>query len=258
MVSVSRQNKKAILGKKVGMTQIFTEEGVRVPVTVIQAGPCTVLRVKTAEKDGYSAFQLGFDDTRKPRKKPQQAELDRLGVSGKKFVREVPFIDPADLLPRAGGGEDVSGDADGGDHDGGDTDGGDAADSAEDDGGGDGEIVAGAQIGVGVLKEVSHVDIRGLTKGRGFTGVVKRHGFKIGDKAHGSKNMREPGSTGMHTDPGRVFKGKKLAGQHGNAPRKARNLTVVGIEEEDNVLIVRGAVPGPPGSYLYIEESLKT
>lgn len=230
MVSVSRQNKKAILGKKIGMTQIFTEDGERVPVTVIQAGPCTVLRVKSPEKDGYTAFQLGFDDTNKSRKKPQQAELDRLGVNGKRFVREVPYVDPADVFS-----EDPGGEADG-----------------------EGDVVAGSRIGVSVLKEVSLVDIRGLTKGRGFTGVVKRHGFKIGDKAHGSKNMREPGSTGMHTDPGRVFKGKKLAGQHGNQLRKAIGLSVVGIEEEDNVLIVRGSVPGPPGSYLYIEESLKT
>ncbi len=204
------------------MTQVFTEDGRRVPVTVIQAGPCTVLRVKTPESDGYAAVQLGFEAGRKAAKRPQQAYFDKIDVATQRFVREVPFVDSADVI-----GAD-----------------------------GDGEVAPGAQIGVTAFKEIEHVDVRGVTKGRGFTGTVKRHGFRTGDKSHGSKNVREPGSTGMHTDPGRVLKGKKMAGQHGNKNRKVRNLRVIRIDEEDQLLVVEGAVPGPRGGYLLIEESL--
>ena len=234
MPQQARKTRKAILGKKVGMTQIFTEEGKWVPVTVLQAGPCTVLQVKTAEKDGYDAVQLGFDETDKPRKKPQQALFDRLGVKGQRFVREVPFVDPADLQQ--------AGDASG-------ADGEDSSEAAA--------VTPGTLLRVTALKDVERVDVRGVTKGRGFTGTIKRHSFQSGDKSHGSKNVREPGSTGMHTDPGRVVKGKKMPGQHGNAHRKVRNLAVVGIEEDDNLLLVEGAVPGRNGGYVYIEESLR-
>ncbi len=230
MVSEIRRTKKAILGKKVGMTRLFTEDGKHVPVTVIQAGPCTVLQVKTRERDGYNAVQLGFDDCRKPRKKPQQAHLDKLGVSAKRFVREVPYVDPADVI-RSGGSS-------------GGTEGGEAA------------VAPGDRIGVTALKDVASVDIRGVSKGRGFAGTIRRHGFSAGPKAHGSKNIREPGSTGMHTDPGRVFSGKRMPGHHGAANCKTRNLAVVEIDAEDELLVVKGAVPGPNGGYLYIEESL--
>ena len=118
-------------------------------------------------------------------------------------------------------------------------------------------MVPGAQIGVTVLKGVSNVDIRGVSKGRGFSGTIKRHGFSAGDKSHGSKNVREPGSTGMHTDPGRVFKGKRMAGQYGNTNCKVMNVTVVDIDEDDHLLIVKGPVPGPNGGFLYIEEGLR-
>lgn len=251
MVSPSRQNRKALLGKKVGMTQIFTEEGTRVPVTVIQAGPCTVLRVKTPEKDGYSAVQLGFDETKKPRKKPQQDELDRLGIPGHRFVREVPFVSPEDLMSSVASppSEDSSSKPEAASDEPAEAE--EVAADAEPQ-----ELAPGARVGVSALKDIGLVDIQGITKGRGFTGTIKRHGFSTGDHSHGSKNVREPGSTGMHTDPGRVLKGKKMAGQHGNAPRKARNISVVGIEEEDQLLIVKGAVPGPRGGYLYIQESL--
>ena len=231
MVSEIRQAKKAILGKKVGMTRVFTEDGKHVPVTVIQAGPCTVLQVKTKEKDGYDAVQLGFDDTRKPRKKPQQAHLDKIGVSAKRFVHEVPYVDPADLVRSNS-----------------------SADSSE---GGDAVVAPGDQIGVVAFKDVKNVDIRGVTKGRGFAGTIKRHAFSTGDKSHGSKNTRDPGSTGMHTDPGRVFKGKKMAGHYGNSNCKTMNLSVVEIDGEDHLLVVKGAVPGPNGGYLYIEEGLQ-
>lgn len=240
MVSKLRQRKKAILGKKVGMTRVFTEEGRHVPVTVIQAGPCTVLQVKTKEKDGYDAVQLGFDDTAKPRKKPQQAQLDRLGVAGKRFVREVPYVDPEDVVRSAPSSEEATSSEEG------------ASEEGEEK-----AVAPGDQIGVLAFKDVASVDIRGVSKGRGFAGTIKRHGFSAGDKSHGSKNVREPGSTGMHTDPGRVFKGKKMAGQYGNTKCKVMNLSVVEIDEEDHLLVVKGAVPGPNGGYLYIEEGLR-
>jgi large subunit ribosomal protein L3 len=242
MAKKSRQGRKTILGKKVGMTQIFSEDGQFVPVTVLQAGPCVVLQVKTEDKDGYSAVQLGFDETRKQRKRPQQALFDRIGVAGQRFVREIPYVDPADVIPpdSAAGGSSADGEeASGG-----------AAESAA------GGLAPGSRIRVGAFKKVARVDVRGVTKGRGFAGNIKRHGFASGDKAHGSKNVRQPGSTGMHTDPGRVAKGKKMPGHLGNVWRKAMNLTVVGIEEEDNLMLVKGALPGPNGGYVYIEESL--
>lgn len=225
MAGISRKQRKAILGKKLGMTQIFVEDGSVVPVTVLRVGPCAVLQVKTESTDGYVAFQLGFDDRRRELRRPQQARLDRLGVQPKRFVKEVPYVDPADVLVAEGE---------------------DAPD----------EVRAGAEIGVGCLKDVALVDIRGTTKGRGFTGTIKRFGFGAGDHSHGSKNVREPGSTGMHTDPGRIFKGKRMPGHHGAAPRKTRNLKVVQVDEEKGLLLVRGAVPGPTNGYVYIEESL--
>jgi large subunit ribosomal protein L3 len=253
---VKKETRRALLGKKLGMTQVFAD-GRWTPVTVIQAGPCTVLQVKTAATDGYRAFQLGFDDTRKPRKWPQQAYLEKLGIEPKKFVREVPFVDPAKATapeagaPEAGGGG-TEGKAAGGDG----AEGAEAAKSTEAEGG-NGDLKPGAQVGVGVLTGVEWVDVRGVTKGRGFQGVIRRYKFNAGPKSHGTKNIREPGSTGMHTDPGRVHKGKKMPGHMGAANRKARNLQVVQIEESENLLLVKGSVPGPNGGYLYIEESLK-
>lgn len=224
------------------MTQIFDEDGRWVPVTVLQAGPCTVLQVKTPERDGYSAVQLGFDDRRKKMKRPQQALLERWGVSAKGYIREVPYIDAADVFRpgESGVGSDDAGESEGSE--------GEAAEALG--------IEPGVQIDVRALSGVARVDVQGLTKGRGFTGTIKRYGFHAGDKSHGSKNIREPGSTGMHTDPGRIFKGKKMPGHHGHAKRKARNLSVVHIDEEKSLLLVRGAVPGPNGAYIYIEESL--
>ena len=283
MSNKSRQGRKAILGKKLGMTQIFRESGEMVPVTVVLAGPCTVLQVKTDEKDGYSAVQLGFDAVRKKRRRPQQAVLDRLGVEPQRFVREVPFVDPADLEAgspvKSSDGDEVS-EAAAAEPSGGaaaEPSGGAAAEpsggaAAEPSGGAAAEpsggaaagpsggaaagVVPGAKLRVSAFKEVTRVDVRGVTKGRGFAGTIKRHGFSAGDHSHGSKNVRDPGSTGMHTDPGRVAKGKKMPGHYGNKWRKAMNLTVVGVEEEENLLLIRGALPGPNGGYLYIEESL--
>jgi 50S ribosomal protein uL3 len=264
-----------------------------------------VIRVKTPEKDGYAAVQLGFDETSKPRKKPQQAYLERLGLSATRFVREVPFLDhgawqppraaegpktaetdtaddeekaespgeetqqgaesstqdtpkEGEDAPKAGGNEEAeqgneeaeqAEEAEKAAKTPARTEDGDTESSA-------GTIVPGATVGVSVFKETKHVDVRGVTKGRGFAGVIRRYRFNAGPKSHGSKNIREPGSTGMHTDPARVPPGKKMPGHMGAVYRKARNLEVVKVEEEDNLLVVKGSVPGPKGSYVYIEESL--
>lgn len=270
MAGVSRANKKALLGKKLGMTQIFQEDGKWIPVTVLEVGPCFVLQVKSTERDGYTAYQLGFDDRRKSAKRPQQSLYERIGVTTKRFVREIPYIDGEDLKASSpeeassdDGSDDVSEDgvsADGGSADGGAADGG-AADGEGDAGSGDegdqeGVARAGSRISVSIFRGIERVDVQGVTKGRGFTGTVKRYGFRTGDESHGGKSVREPGSTGQHTDPGRVFKGKRMAGHHGHANRKARNLKVVEIDEENHLLLVRGSVPGPTGGYVTIEESL--
>ena len=289
MTSLSRQARKALLGKKVGMTQIFSEDGKWVPVTVLQAGPCAVLQIKTDDQDGYSSFQIGFDDRRKDAKRPQQVCFDKLGVNTKRFVREIPFIDPADILTGVPVAEEASEEveeaaeieetavAD-------ESDGaveevsGEGEDVAEESGAPEAEeeaeeetveeaadepepateVKPGDIIGVRVFEGVSKVDVRGVSKGRGFAGNVKRHGHSTGDNSHGGKSVRLVGSTGMHTDPGRVPKGKKGPGHYGNANRKIMNLEVVELDEVKNLLLVKGAVPGPRGSYLYIEESLSS
>jgi large subunit ribosomal protein L3 len=295
MGSVSRQSRKALLGKKVGMTQIFSEDGKWIPVTVLQAGPCAVLQIKTEEQDGYSSYQIGFDDRRKNARRPQQVCFDNLGVNTKRFVREIPFIDPADILtggvpvapeseeapaeaeeaaveeteaeetaPEAGeeastdeGGEEQEDDDTGQD----DTEAGEeeaveeeAADEPEP----ATEVNPGDIIGAGVFEGVARVDVRGVSKGRGFAGNVKRHGHSTGDKSHGGKHVRLVGSTGMHTDPGRVPPGKDSPGHYGNSNCKVLNLEVVEIDEVKNLLLVKGAIPGSRGGYLYIEQSLSS
>lgn len=295
MGSVSRQSRKALLGKKVGMTQIFSEDGKWIPVTVLQAGPCAVLQIKTEEQDGYSSYQIGFDDRRKNARRPQQVCFDNLGVNTKRFVREIPFIDPADILtggvpvapeseeapaeaeeaaveeteaeetaPEAGeeastdeGGEEQEDDDTGQD----DTEPGEeeaveeeAADEPEP----ATEVNPGDIIGAGVFEGVARVDVRGVSKGRGFAGNVKRHGHSTGDKSHGGKHVRLVGSTGMHTDPGRVPPGKDSPGHYGNSNCKVLNLEVVEIDEVKNLLLVKGAIPGSRGGYLYIEQSLSS
>ena len=301
MGSVSRQSRKALLGKKLGMTQVFSEDGKWIPVTVLQAGPCAVLQIKTEEQDGYSSYQIGFDDRRKNAKRPQQVCFDNLGVNTKRFVREIPFIDPADILtggapaapeseeepaeaeeaaveeaeveeaaPEAGGGEEASAEEEG---DSGEDDSGeDDAESAEeetveeeaveeeaaDEPEPATEVNPGDIIGARVFEGGAMVDVRGVSKGRGFAGNVKRHGHSTGDKSHGGKSVRLVGSTGMHTDPGRVPPGKHGPGHYGNTNCKVLNLEVVEIDEVKNILLVKGAIPGPRGGYLYIEQSLSS
>ena len=218
----TKKPRRSILGRKVGMTQVFSEEGRWLPITVLQVGPCTILQVKTLDSDGYSAVQLGLDETKKKKNRPQQAYLEKIGAKAHRHVREVPFVDAEAVL----GGE------------------------------GEAPIKPGAKIGVGFFKDVKRVDVRGVSKGKGFQGVIKRYHNNAGPKSRGTKNIREPGSTGMHTDPGRVHKGKHMPGHMGAAFRKARNLDVVKIDEADHLILVRGSVPGPNGGYVYIGESL--
>ena len=295
MGSVSRQSRKALLGKKIGMTQIFSEDGKWIPVTVLQAGPCAVLQIKTEEQDGYSSYQIGFDDRRKNAKRPQQVCFDNLGVNTKRFVREIPFIDPADILtggvPVAPEPEEESAEAeeavveeveaeeaapeaeaeDGEEREDGDAgqddSGQDDAESGEEEAAEEEaadepepatEVTPGDIIGARVFEGVARVDVRGVSKGRGFAGNVKRHGHSTGDKSHGGKSVRLVGSTGMHTDPGRVPPGKDSPGHYGNVNCKALNLEVVEIDEVKNILLVKGAIPGPRGGYLYIEQSLSS
>ena len=291
MGSVSRQSRKALLGKKIGMTQIFSEDGKWIPVTVLQAGPCAVLQIKTEEQDGYSSYQIGFDDRRKNAKRPQQVCFDNLGVNTKRFVREIPFIDPADILtggapvapepeeepaeaeeaaveeaeveeaaPEAEDGEEASAEEDG---DAGQDDAESGEEEAVEEEAADEpepatEVNPGDVIGARVFDGVARVDVRGVSKGRGFAGNVKRHGHSTGDKSHGGKSVRLVGSTGMHTDPGRVPPGKHGPGHYGNTNCKVLNLEVVEIDEVKNILLVKGAIPGPRGGYLYIEQSLSS
>ena len=291
MGSASRQSRKALLGKKIGMTQIFSEDGKWIPVTVLQAGPCAVLQIKTEEQDGYSSYQIGFDDRRKNAKRPQQVCFDNLGVNTKRFVREIPFIDPADILtggapaapeseeepteaeeaaveeseveeaaPEAEDGEEASAEEDGdAGQDDADSDEEEAVEEeAADEPEPATEVNPGDVIGARVFDGVARVDVRGVSKGRGFAGNVKRHGHSTGDKSHGGKSVRLVGSTGMHTDPGRVPPGKHGPGHYGNTNCKVLNLEVVEIDEVKNILLVKGAIPGPRGGYLYIEQSLSS
>lgn len=207
--------KKAILATKVGMTQVFNSEGVLVPVTVLQAGPCVVTQVKTVENDGYKAVQVGFVDKReKLVNKPLKGHFDKAGVSYKRFVREFRF------------------------------------DNAED-------YSVKDEIKVDVFAEGDKIDATAVSKGKGFQGAIKRHGQHRGPMAHGSKYHRHAGSNGACSDPSRVFKGKKMAGHMGHRQVTVQNLEVVRVDAENNLLLVKGAVPGPRKSLVTVKEAVK-
>ncbi len=202
-----------LLGKKIGMTSVFDEEGRSVPCTVIEAGPCVVTQVKTKETDGYSAIQLAYGEKReKVTSKPMQGHFKKANTTPKHVVAEFEgFLKDYQL---------------------GDT------------------------VGIEIFEGVPFVDVVGTSKGKGFQGVVKRHGFGgVGDKTHGQHNrMRAPGSIGASSWPSRVFKGMRMAGQTGNARVKVQNLKVLKIIPESNLLVVKGSVPGCKGSYIIIEK----
>ena len=231
---------KGILGRKVGMTQVFDpESGAATPVTVIQAGPCKVLQLKTEEKDGYSAVQLGFLDKKRPangkrRSRPSQAARSERGHVADIKSKRAAAGEPA---PKAGCEpkkfiREVRGDV--------------------------GDLEVGQDLTVGVLEEVKRVDVVGVSKGRGFAGVMKRHNFSGQRATHGVKKChRHAGGTGMSASPSRTFKGKRMAGQYGSSRVTVRNLSLHRIDAENNLLLVEGAVPGPAGGYLIIQETNK-
>lgn len=208
--------KKAILATKVGMTQIFNEDGVLTPVTVLQAGPCVVTQVKTVENDGYSAVQVGFVDKReKLMNKPLKGHFDKAGVSYKRYVREFKL-------------EDAEG------------------------------YAVAQEIKADVFTAGDKIDATAISKGKGFQGAIKRHGQSRGPMTHGSKFHRHAGSNGSASDPSKVFKGKKMPGQMGNKQVTIQNLEVVKVDAENNLLLVKGAVPGPKKSLVKIKESVKS
>ncbi len=193
---------KGLIGKKLGMTGIFTSDGRYVPVTVIQAGPCVVTQIKTEAKDGYNALQIGFGEKKKNRvTKPLQGHFKKSGGTCFAFVKEVAVDDPESFS-------------------------------------------LGQSLGPEIFKVGEKVDVVGTTKGRGFAGVMKRHGFGGGRKTHGSKSHRIPGSIGCSAYPSKVIKGKKLPGRYGAARKTVRNLEVVDIRPEENLIMLKGAVPG--------------
>ena len=207
--------KKAILATKVGMTQIFNENGALVPVTVLQAGPCVVTQVKTEENDGYKAVQVGFVDKReKLVNKPQKGHFDKAGVSYKRYVREFRL------------------------------------ENAE-------EYSVKDEIKADIFAAGDKIDATAISKGKGFQGAIKRYGQHRGPMAHGSKFHRHQGSNGSATTPGRVFKGKGMPGHMGSKQITVQNLEVVKVDVDNNLILVKGAVPGPKKSLVTIKETVK-
>ena len=207
--------KKAILATKVGMTQIFNEDGVLTPVTVLQAGPCVVTQIKTVENDGYSAVQVGFADKRENLvNKPMKGQFDKAGVSCKRFVREFKL------------------------------------ENAE-------EYAVAQEIKADIFAAGDKIDATAISKGKGFQGAIKRFGQHRGPMAHGSKFHRHQGSNGACSSPSKVFKGKGMPGQMGHVKVTVQNLEVVKVDAENNLLLVKGAVPGPKKSLVTIKETVK-
>jgi large subunit ribosomal protein L3 len=206
---------RGIIGKKIGMTQIFDENGRVSPVTVIQAGPCVVVQRKTVERDGYNAVQLGFVEPRSGRKttKAIEGHFNKAGVAPVKCIKEIRLR------------------------------------------GADNDVQTGQEVKVDVLKDVGSVDVTGISKGKGFQGVIKRHGFSGGKATHGSMFHRAPGSIGQSASPSRVFPGTKLPGRMGGDKVTVKNLKVVRVIEDQNLLLLRGPVPGARSGYLLIRES---
>lgn len=208
---------KCILGEKIGMTQIFNEDGTIIPVTAIKAGPCTVIQNKTEEKDGYNAIKVGFTDKKETRmNKPDLGQFKKANVSAKRYVREFRLNDSEKYQV----GQEIK-----------------ASD---------------------MFKPGDRVDITGVSKGKGFQGAVKRWGQARGPMGHGSMYHRRPGSMGAGSNPSRVFKGKKLPGHMGAVRVTVQNLDVVRIDDQNNIMLVKGAVPGPKGGLLIIKDTVKS
>lgn len=207
--------KKAILGKKIGMTQIFDENGRAIPVTVIEAGPCTVVQIKSKDSDGYEAIQLGFGEIKEKKLiKPAKGHFTKVNVTPKKHLREFRI-------------EEIS-------------------------------YNVGDEIKADIFSAGETVDVTGTSKGKGFQGVIKRHGQSRGPMGHGSMYHRRPGSMGSTSTPGRVYKGKNLPGHMGNETVTVQNLEIVKVDLDKNVLLIKGSVPGNKGAILKIRNSVKS
>ncbi|WUI00330.1 50S ribosomal protein L3 [Spirillospora sp. NBC_00431] len=208
--------RKGVLGEKLGMTQVFDDEGRIVPVTVVQAGPCVVTQLKTQEQDGYTAVQIGFGQI-DPRKvnKPRTGHFEKAGVTPRRYLVELRADDTT-------------------------------------------EYELGQEITADVFEAGQKIDVTGTSKGKGTAGVMKRHGFKGLGASHGTQRKhRSPGSIGGCATPGRVFKGLRMAGRHGNTRTTVQNLTVHAIDAEKNLLLIKGAVPGPNGGVVLVRDATK-
>ena len=207
--------KKVLIGKKIGMTQIFNEEGKVIPVTVIEAGPCVVSQVKTEETDGYNSIQLGFGAIKESKvNKPERGHFTKANIAPARYLREF------------------------------------RVDSIED-------VKVGDELKADIFMAGDKIDIQGTSKGKGFQGVIKRHGQHRGPMGHGSMYHRRPGSMGSTSTPGRVFKGKKLPGHMGAETVTIQNLEVIKVDLDKNIILVKGSVPGAKGSILKIKSSVK-
>lgn len=206
---------KGILGRKIGMTQIFTEEGKVIPVTVVEAGPMVVTQIKTVETDGYNAIQVGYGDIKaKHVTKPLKGHFEKAGVEFKKTLKEFAVEDPS-------------------------------------------VYKIGQEIKVDIFAEGNKVDVTGISKGKGTQGAIKRHNQSRGPMTHGSKYHRGPGSKGAGTTPGRVFKGQTEAGRMGNEQVTVQNLEIAKVDTERNLLLIKGAIPGPKSGMLTIKQTVK-
>ena len=206
---------KGIIGRKIGMTQLFAEDGSVVPVTVLEVGPCAVVQKKTVENDGYAAVQLGFEDVReKLLVKPEKGHFDKAQVAYKRVLREFK-LDNGDALN------------------------------------------VGDIIKADVFVAGDKVDVTGISKGKGFQGTIKRHGYHTGPMAHGSGYHRHQGSMGANTDPSRVMKGKGMPGHMGSEQVTVQNLNVVKVDAENNLIAIKGAVPGPNGGLIVVKSAIK-
>ena len=207
--------KKGLIGKKIGMTQIFNKEGKVIPVTVIEAGPCVVSQVKTEETDGYNSIQLGFGAIKESKvNKPERGHFTKANIAPARYLREF------------------------------------RVDSIED-------VKVGDELKADIFMAGDKIDIQGTSKGKGFQGVIKRHGQHRGPMGHGSMYHRRPGSMGSTSTPGRVFKGKKLPGHMGAETVTIQNLEVIKVDLDKNIILVKGSVPGAKGSILKIKSSVK-
>ena len=204
-----------LIGKKIGMTQIFEESGKVVPVSVVEAGPCPIIQVKTPEKEGYAAIQIGFDEMKASRvNKPETGHFKNAGVAVRRILREIRVQDPNTYK-------------------------------------------VGDTLDVKLFEGAKTVHVTGTSKGRGFAGTIKRHNFQRGRKTHGNKNYREPGSTGSSAYPSRIMPGKRMPGRMGGVKRTTRNLTLVQIDAENNLLFIKGSIPGANNGIVFVRSDAR-